>query len=254
MNQNGADILLAVHDLKFSYRQRQAVRNASFQIRQGEIFGILGPNGAGKTTTISCICGLLKNYEGSIHFKGQEFLPSTQAEDRRRLGVVPQDLAIYENLSGEENLRFFGRISGLAEPQIETAVKRSLALAGLENRAQDRVAAYSGGMKRRLNLAAGELHEPELLILDEPTVGVDPQSRNHIFEALERIREKGRTLIYTTHYMEEAERLCNRIAIMHEGNVLTIGTVCEIAERAGCPGSNLEESFLRLTGRSLRDS
>jgi ABC-2 type transport system ATP-binding protein len=251
MTANGA--LLEVLGLRYAYGDRQAVRDVSFEIREGEIFGLLGPNGAGKTTTISCAAGLLGNWQGEIRVRGQPFRPARSLADRRRLGVVPQELAIYEGLTGRENLKFFGRISGLSGARLDEAVTKALELAGLVDRADDRVDGYSGGMKRRLNLAAGDLHEPEMLALDEPTVGVDPQSRNHIFEALERLRRSGRTILYTTHYMEEAERLCDRVAIMNEGALVAIGTPAELAQRAGDETANLERVFLQLTGRSLRD-
>jgi ABC-2 type transport system ATP-binding protein len=172
---------------------------------------------------------------------------------RARLGLVPQELALYEDLTARENLRFFARLQGVPRARVDAAVQRALELAGLADRAGDRVKTFSGGMKRRLNLAIGDLHEPELLLLDEPTVGVDPQSRNHLFECLQALRAKGRTLIYTSHYMEEVQRLCDRVAVMNEGAVVAVGTAAELAQRAGTPDANLEQVFLALTGRSLRD-
>lgn len=247
------DPLLNIQDLSYRYGDRQAVRQVSFQIQAGEIFGLLGPNGAGKTTTISCLSGLLSRWEGSLHFLGESFRPGKVADHRQRLGVVPQELALYEEMTAAENLVFFGKLSGLAGNALLTACDRALNLSGLEDRAQDRVKTYSGGMKRRLNLAIGELHSPELLLLDEPTVGVDPQSRNHIFESLKQLKLEGRTLLYTTHYMEEAERLCDRIAIMNDGVIAGVGTQEELGRLAGSTNGNLEEIFLQLTGRSLRD-
>ncbi|MBC8327290.1 MAG: ABC transporter ATP-binding protein [Planctomycetes bacterium] len=245
--------LLEVADLRFRYGERAAVDGASFAVERAEIFGFLGPNGAGKTTTISCICGLLDGWQGAVRFAGADFRPATVVADRAKVGLVPQELALYDDLSGMENLQFFGRLGGLSGAGLAAAVERGLELTGLADRAKDRVGSYSGGMKRRLNIAAGDLHEPQLLILDEPSAGVDPQSRNHIFEALRRLREQGRTLLYTTHYMEEAERLCDRVAILNEGKLADLGTAAELAERAGVAGSNLEQVFLHLTGRSLRD-
>ncbi|RMH04702.1 MAG: ABC transporter ATP-binding protein [Planctomycetota bacterium] len=249
-----ADFQLEVEDLRFRYGSREAVAGVSFAVRPGEIFGFLGPNGAGKTTAISCVCGLLGGWQGAMRFGGETFRPDLRAADRRRIGLVPQDLAVYEELSGRENLLFFGRLVGLAGAELTAAVERALELTGLGERADDRVGSYSGGMKRRLNLAAGDLHRPSLLILDEPTVGVDPQSRNHIFAALERLRDQGRTLLYTTHYMEEAERLCDRIAVLDRGRLIGLGAAAELAEQAGVPGADLEQVFLRLTGHRLRDS
>jgi len=250
---SGAPELLRVQGLSYSYGERLAVRDATFSIREGEIFGFLGPNGAGKTTTIACIAGLLARWQGEILFHGVPFRPASSPKDRLRLGLVPQDLALYQDLTARENLEFFGRLAGLSGPGLAQAVDRALALAGLEDRAGDRVARFSGGMKRRLNLAAGDLHRPELLLLDEPTAGVDPQSRNHLFETLHEIRGAGRTLLYTTHYMEEAERLCDRVGILNDGVLIGIGTPAELAAEAGIPSRDLEEVFLKMTGRSLRD-
>jgi len=246
--------LLEVENLRYSYGSRTAVDGVSFEIRRGEIFGLLGPNGAGKTTVIACLSGVRGNWTGQMQFLGQPFSPSRHVSDRRRMGVVPQELAVYEALTGRENLEFFGQLSGLDGAALDDAVTSALELSGLTDRANDRAGEYSGGMKRRLNLAAGSLSRPELLLLDEPTVGVDPQSRNHIFESLQRLRDGGGTLLYTTHYMEEVERLCDRIAIMNEGRIVAIGTGAELAEFADIAGQNLEQVFLKLTGRSLRDS
>jgi ABC-2 type transport system ATP-binding protein len=251
--QSPAIPLLKVRELRYAYAAREAVAGISFEVHPGEIFGLLGPNGAGKTTTISCLSGLLGHWSGEMTFDGRPFQPAKAAGDRRLLGVVPQELALYEGLTGRENLRFFGRLSGLVGQALADAVERGLAMAGLAERANDRVDQYSGGMKRRLNLAAGQLHNPKLLLLDEPTAGVDPQSRNHLFEALVALRSAGSTLLYTTHYMEEAQRLCDRIAIMNEGRLAAVGTSAQLADEAGLPGANLEEVFLKLTGRSLRD-
>lgn len=247
------DVLLAVRDLAYAYDGRPAVRGISFAIRRGEIFGFLGPNGAGKTTTIACICGLLEGWEGRLELRGQLFAPAADPASRARLGLVPQDVALYADLTARENLDLFGRLHGLRGAELAAAVERALALAGLSERAHDRVKSFSGGMKRRLNMALGDLHRPELLLLDEPTVGVDPQSRNHIFESLRALRDGGRTLLYTTHYMEEAQKLCDRVAILHEGRIIGIGTAADLAAQAGIPGADLEAVFLHVTGCSLRD-
>ena len=245
--------LLEVQGLRFAYRQRQAVNSATFDIYPGENLGFIGPNGAGKTTTLACIAGLLVGWQGKMLFDGQPFAPAHNVEDRRRLGVVPQNLALYENLSARENLEFFGSLNGLCGDRVRDAVSDALLLSALTDRADDRVSEYSGGMKRRLNLAVGVVHRPKLLLLDEPTVGVDAQSRNQIFDALLELRRAGGTLLYTTHYMEEAERLCDRLAIMNEGRVIAQGTVTEIAAAANFANGSLEDVFLKLTGRSLRD-
>lgn len=246
-------IVLEVRDLRYAYGDCQAVSGISFGVRQGEIFGFLGPNGAGKTTAICCLAGLLADWQGEILFGGQPFRPAARVDDRGKVGLVPQELAIYEDLTGLENLVFFGRLNGLSGAGLEDAVRRSLEFSGLTHRAGERVKRYSGGMKRRLNFAAGDLHRPKLLLLDEPTAGVDPQSRNHIFESLLALRTSNRSLLYTTHYMEEAQRLCDRVAILDEGRVLDVGTPGELAENAGLPGADLEAVFLHLTGRSLRE-
>jgi len=248
-----ADDLLTIESLGYRYGERVAVRAASLACRRGEILGLLGPNGAGKTTLLSCVSGLLAGHDGAMTFAGTPFRPATDAAARARLGLVPQDLAVYDDLTARENLVFFARLQGVRAGEVPSAVERALALAGLADRADDLVRAFSGGMKRRLNLVVGDLHEPELLLLDEPTVGVDPQSRNHLFESLRALRERGRTLIYTSHYMEEVQRLCDRVAVMNDGAVVAVGTAAELAVRAGTPGADLERVFLTLTGRSLRD-
>lgn len=188
-----------------------------FEINRGETFGFLGPNGAGKTTTISMLVGLLTPDSGSIEVAGG----NPQSHDaRKRIGVAPQALSLYDNLSAADNLRFFGSLYQLAGTRLTERTKWALELAGLTDRAKDKVATFSGGMKRRLNIAVALLHDPEVLLLDEPTVGVDPQSRNHILETVSRLATAGLTIIFTTHYMEEADRLCERIAIMDQGKIL----------------------------------
>jgi ABC-2 type transport system ATP-binding protein len=246
--------LLDVRMLSYSYKGRVAVDGISFSIQPGEFFGLLGPNGAGKSTTISCIAGLMSRYGGEMFFRGETFSPAHRSLDRQRIGIVPQDLAVYDNLSGRENLQTFGSLFGLVGKKLHSAVDRQLEIAGLIDRARDLVKTYSGGMKRRLNLACGLIHQPELVLLDEPTVGVDPQSRSHLFDSLQQIQSEGTTILYTTHYMEEAERLCNRIGIMHGGKIIACGASDELAAASGLANPNLEQVFLNLTGRSLQDS
>lgn len=245
--------LLAVEDLRLAYGDRLAVDSLSFSIDGGEHFGLLGPNGAGKSSTLACLAGLVDGWQGSIAVQGKTARPARDPETRASIGLVPQDLAVYEEMTGRENLAFFGELAGLQGATLTEAIGRGLALSGLEDRADDRVDQYSGGMKRRLNLAIGDVHRPPLLLLDEPTVGVDPQSRNHIFETLETLAAEGRTFLYTTHYMEEAERLCDRILIMNEGRSLGCGSHAELCATHSMEGSTLEDLFLHLTGRSLRD-
>ena len=245
--------LLKVDQLRYAYGSRMAVDGVTFSIGQGELFGLLGANGAGKTTTISCIAGLLTDWQGQLALSNKPFRPAASTQDRLALGIVPQELAVYEGLTAIENLQLFGQLCGLSGASLREHVDEMLELSGLKDRARDLVSAFSGGMKRRLNLAIGVIHHPQLLLLDEPTVGVDPQSRNHLFESLLALKRKGMTMLYTTHYMEEAQRLCDRIAIMNEGKIIAIGTASELAAAMGDPSANLEQVFLHLTGRTLRD-
>ncbi|RLC62607.1 MAG: export ABC transporter ATP-binding protein [Chloroflexota bacterium] len=205
------------------YGDIEAVRGLSFAIRRGEIFGFLGPNGAGKTTTISMLSCLLEPTGGTAIVAGYDVVRAPQ-QVKRRIGLVPQELALYPTLSARDNLNFYGRIYGLHGRALRQRVDEVLEMVGLAERAASAVKTFSGGMKRRLNIAAGLLHRPEVLFLDEPTVGVDPQSRNAIFEHVERLNAEGLTILYTTHYMEEAERLCHRVAIIDEGRIIALDT------------------------------
>jgi ABC-2 type transport system ATP-binding protein len=245
--------LLSVRDLRFQYGARVAVDSVSFDIQAGEVFGLLGPNGAGKTTTISCIAGLLSNWQGDMEMRGKSFRPAIESASRANLGLVPQELAIYDNLTAAENLRFFAKMGGVSKSELATRVDKLLAMAGLSERCKDLVNTFSGGMKRRLNLAAGIIHQPPFVLLDEPTVGVDPQSRNHLFDSILALRQSGTSMLYTTHYMEEAERLCDRVAIMNEGRIIAVGTPAELIATVPSENANLESVFLHLTGRKLRD-
>lgn len=209
-----------------------AVRGVSFAIRRGEIFGFLGPNGAGKTTTISMLSCLLRPTEGSATVAGFDLIRQS-VEVKRRIGLVPQELALYPTLSARDNLLFFGRIYGLRSSDLRQRVDDALEMVGLFDRAGDTVETFSGGMKRRVNIAAGLLHRPEVLFLDEPTVGVDPQSRNFIFENVEMLNRDGLTVVYTTHYMEEAQRLCDRVAIMDQGQIIALDTPKALIDSLG---------------------
>jgi ABC-2 type transport system ATP-binding protein len=280
--------MLALKSVRKSYGTIVAVDDLTLEVRRGEVFGLLGPNGAGKSTTVALAVGILRPDGGSVAIDGGD--PGDPAV-RARIGIAPQALAVYEDLSAEQNLRFFGRIQGLRGAALAARVSESLAFVGLDQRRRDLVRNYSGGMKRRLNLAAAILHDPLLLLLDEPTVGVDPQSRNAIFENILALKRRGRTIIYTTHYMEEAERLCDRVGIIDRGRLLALDTVprlvasvgdgatvvfqdggaetrvatrdpfATLRERhaAGTLGgfrvehADLESVFLHLTGRHLRD-
>jgi ABC-2 type transport system ATP-binding protein len=224
--------ILIVKDLDKSFGENHAVRGVSFQVARGEIFGLLGPNGAGKTTTISMLTGLLPPTSGQVTVDGLDLEQDTNAV-KAKLGLVPQELALYPVLSARDNLSFFGRIYGLRGKRLHERVDAVLELVGLADRADEAIETYSGGMKRRINIAAGLLHEPEILFLDEPTVGVDPQSRNAIFEGVEALNRGGMTVIYTTHYMEEAQRLCHRVAIMDEGDIIALDTPTALIRSLG---------------------
>jgi len=215
--------IVAVEGLVKRYGDVVAVDDISFQIQEGEIFGLLGPNGAGKTTTINVLCTYAEPTAGEIVVAGHGV--TTEPEEvKRAIGVVPQDIALYPDLNAVENLRFFGRMYDVPKAELEQRIGELLKLVGLAEHARRRVEHYSGGMKRRLNLAVGLLSEPRFLMLDEPTVGVDPQSRNAIFENIQALNQQGLTILYTTHYMEEAELLCHRVAIMDEGRIIALDT------------------------------
>ena len=216
--------MLQVDALKKSYGNLVAVNGVSFQAGAGEIVGLLGPNGAGKTTTVSMIAGLLRPDSGSVRIEGRPLSGDTDPI-KRRIGMVPQDLALFDELTAQANLELFAALYDLDGSAAKRAIGEALELVGLADRAQERVRNYSGGMKRRLNLAAALLHDPQILLLDEPTVGVDPQSRNAIFDNLEVLKQRGKTLVYTTHYMEEAERLCDSVVIIDHGQVVANDTL-----------------------------
>jgi ABC-2 type transport system ATP-binding protein len=281
--------MLKLTDVRKAYGNTVAVDGLSLEIRSGEVFGLLGPNGAGKSTTVAMAVGLLAPDRGSVEIAGHG--SPTDPDVRRKIGVAPQALAIYEELSAEENVRFFGSLNGLHGRALDERARWAIEFVGLTPRARDRATAYSGGMKRRLNLAVALVHDPPLLLLDEPTVGVDPQSRNAIFENILALKREGRTVLYTTHYMEEAERLCDRVAIVDRGRLLALDTVpkligahggmsalvlerdgaetrietadpiaelSRLARDGGLPRFRLEQPdleavFLNLTGRHLRD-
>ena len=224
--------LIEINGLVKKYGERVAVQGVSFSIEEGEIFGLLGPNGAGKTTTLSILSTLFPPDEGEVIVIGHDIVREAQ-QVKRLIGSVPQELALYPTLSAWDNLAFFGRIYGLQGANLKERITAVLALVGLTDRATEAVQTFSGGMKRRLNIAAGLIHRPRILFLDEPTVGVDPQSRNFICEHVERLRAEGMTIVYTTHYMEEAERLCDRVAVMDEGRILALDTTKGLIDMLG---------------------
>ncbi|MGE5186354.1 MAG: ABC transporter ATP-binding protein [Acidobacteriota bacterium] len=230
---------LELRGLGKDYGTRTAVKALDLDVARGEILGLLGPNGAGKTTTISMACGVVTPTRGSVAIGGTQLAREPFAA-KRKLGLVPQDLALFEELSADQNLRYFGALYGLRGAALAKRIAWALDVVGLADRARDVVKTYSGGMKRRLNIAAGLVHEPELLVLDEPTVGVDPQSRNHIFETVKALHAGGMTVIYTSHYMEEVEALCDRVAIMDHGEVRAVGTIGELVAKHAGRGVELE--------------
>jgi ABC-2 type transport system ATP-binding protein len=216
--------MLEVKDVSKSYGPLVAVNDVSFRVDHGQTIGLLGPNGAGKTTTVSIIAGLLTADSGEVLIEGKQVKSDTDPV-KLKIGLVPQDMALYDQLTARDNLSFFAALYSLAGAKAKQAIDDVLNLVALSDRAGHKVGTFSGGMKRRLNLAAALLHDPQILLLDEPTVGVDPQSRNAIFENLEALKKRGKTLIYTTHYMEEAERLCDRIVIIDHGRVIANDTL-----------------------------
>jgi ABC-2 type transport system ATP-binding protein len=223
--------MIHVQDLHKSFGPTVAVAGISFDVNAGETFGLLGPNGAGKSTTIAMLTGALTPDSGRIGINGDH--PPDAAATRLQVGVAPQSISLYDELSAAENLAFFGKLYQLAGATLDDRIDWALDFAGLTDRRKHRVKTFSGGMKRRLNLAVALVHDPRVIFLDEPTAGVDPQSRNHIFERIERLRSEGRTVIYTTHYMEEAQRLCDRVAIMDHGRILDVDTVPALLARYG---------------------
>jgi ABC-2 type transport system ATP-binding protein len=223
---------LQVRSLFRAFGPVRAVDGVTFEVRAGEIYGLLGPNGAGKTTTLSMVCGLLKPESGEVLIEGQGFWSDPQSA-RRMMGVVPQDIALYEELTGRENLEFWGRIAGLSACEARSRSAELLEALALTDRANDPLKKYSGGMKRRINLGSALLHRPRLLLLDEPTVGIDPQARASILEFVRGLAAAGTAVLYTTHYLEEAETLCQRIGIIDHGRLLAEGTLSELQRRLG---------------------
>ena len=278
--------MLVIEKLRKNFGARCAVKDISFSVGKGETVGLLGPNGAGKTTTIAMICGIATADAGRVTLDGAAITPESRAL-KQRVGLVPQDLALYEELSAWANIELFGGLYGITGPLLEQRGMAALQLVGLADRRREAIGNFSGGMKRRVNIACALLHDPDLIVLDEPTVGVDPQSRNAIFENIETLKRQGKTLIYTTHYMEEAERLCDRLVIMDRGEIVANDTIAglyaqlpvrrdavielsgdgandaliqELAARFGKQfqvqqrGAKLDDVFMRLTGHALRDA
>jgi ABC-2 type transport system ATP-binding protein len=222
--------LLEVRDLGKSYGSQRALDGVSLVVEAGEIFGLLGPNGAGKTTLLSIVAGLLEADSGSVYLEGAVFRPGDR-DLRRTIGIVPQEIALYGELTAAENLRFFGELYGVRGGELDHRVAQIVKALGLDDRADGRVAAFSGGMQRRLNLGAALVHQPRLLLLDEPTAGVDPQSRRHLFEEIRRLNREGVTIVYTSHYMEEVQALCARIGIIDHGRLIACDTLEHLLRR-----------------------
>ena len=245
--------IIEIINLSKTYKgsKEPAINNISLKVMQGEVFGLLGPNGAGKTTTISILCGLFAPSHGEVYIDGLS-ITKDKEQIKSIIGIVPQDIALYPSLTAYENLRFIGRMYGLKGKVLKERIRKYAELLGMEESLRKQVRTFSGGMKRRINLVAGLLHDPKIVILDEPTVGVDVQSRNQIVQYLFELNKSGTTIIYTSHYLQEAECLCKRVAFIDNGNIIVTSTPKELV--LGTPGcKNLEEVFLKLTGKDLRD-
>ena len=249
------EMILKTTELTKKYNNKAVVDDLSLEIRRGEIFGLLGPNGAGKSTTMNMICSIVNPTAGKVELFGRE-LKSNRKEVIRRIGYIPQELAIHGDLKAWENAELFISLYGIKGGALKKAVNDSLEYVGLMERRNEYAKNFSGGMKRRLNIACAIGHEPELLIFDEPTVGIDPQSRNFILEKIKESNKKGATVIYTSHYMEEVEAICTRIAIMDNGKIIASGTSEELKKLVvdDTESITLEEVFLTLTGKKLRDA
>jgi ABC-2 type transport system ATP-binding protein len=248
-----SDPLIAATEVSITYpgKPQPAVDGLNLTVRRGELFGLLGPNAAGKTSTIRVLSTLMRPTRGQVTFDGVDIVARPQFV-RSRIGLVPQEIALYPSLTGPENLRFFGTLCGLGGSLLKQRVHESLRFVGLEGNADQKVRTYSGGMKRRLNLAIALLHDPQLLFLDEPTVGIDAQSRLMVLSNLKELNQNGKTMIYTTHYLQEAETLCTRVAVMDQGRIIAEGNPGELTQSH--PGiEDLEGLFFHLTGKALRD-
>ena len=245
--------IIEIDDLRKIYKNTKvpAIDRLNLKVNKGEIFGLLGPNGAGKTTTISILCGLLAPGGGTVKIK-QKNIKTDLSEIKNIFGVAPQDIALFGKMTLLENLKYFGRIYGMNKTDLNNRIEKLLNLLGFEAKASQLIDTYSGGMKRRANLIASVLHQPEILYLDEPTVGVDVQSRKVILDYILQLKNKGTTVVYTSHYLEEAEKICDRIAIIDHGKKIAEGKPGELAKQSET-GANLEKLFIELTGSALRD-
>lgn len=254
---DGRPVGVEVRNLVKTFGKHEAVKGVSFTIGKGEIFGLLGPNGAGKSTTINMMCGYLQPTSGDTIIEGISIAEKPR-KVKRMIGVVPQEIALYQDLTSSENLEFFGEIYGLTSKERKERAAAVLHFVGLYERRKDAIKTFSGGMQRRINMAIALMHQPTFLLMDEPTVGVDPQSRENIFDTIEKLRDQGTTILYTTHYMEEAERMCSHIAIIDEGQIVAMGTLEQLLalrdqNREIARPHGLQELFIQLTGKTLRD-
>ena len=249
-----SEIILKTKDLTKKYNNKVVVDNLNLEIKKGEIFGLLGPNGAGKSTTMNMICSIVQPTAGEIELIGKNPWKQKKAVIHK-IGYIPQELAIHGNLKAWENVELFTSLYGIKGNELKNKIDESLEYVGLLERRNEYAKNFSGGMKRRLNIACAIGHNPELLIFDEPTVGIDPQSRNFILDRIKESNEKGATVIYTSHYMEEVEAICTRIAIMDNGKIIACGTSAELKKLVNSNDENitLEQVFLTLTGKKLRD-
>lgn len=245
--------ILEVKELRKSFGEKKVVRGLNFNIKEKEIIGFLGPNGAGKSTTINIITTILDSDEGRVLYQGNEINKNNKAF-KKALGLVPQDIAVFTDLTAYENIKFFASLYGIKGKDLKIKTDNALKRVGLYERKDDYPDSFSGGMKRRLNIACAIVHEPKILIMDEPTVGIDPQSRNNILQVTRELNDEGTTVIYTSHYMEEVEAICSRLIIVDKGEIIEEGNKEEIKEKYKKEGlNNLEEIFLYLTGKELRD-
>lgn len=244
------DYILKVKKLEKNYGERKAVKGISFNVKSGEILGFLGPNGAGKSTSINMIATVVEYDKGNIFFRDTD-VKSDENYLKQNLGVVPQDIAVFTDLSAYDNVKFFCSLYGFKGKELKQSVEEALNFVGLWDRRKDLPSKFSGGMKRRLNIACAIAHKPKLLIMDEPTVGIDTQSRNNILETVKELNRDGTTIVYTSHYMEEVESICTNLIIMDEGSIVEEGTTEELKNKYS--KDNLEEIFLQLTGKALRD-
>lgn len=262
--------LLEVRNLSKTYGDRQVVKKIKFQLNQGEILGFIGPNGAGKSTTVKMLVDIEAKDEGEIDFLGED-IQKDMADYKKAIGVVPQDIAVYDDLSAYDNVKFFCSLYGFSGKELKERTREALEFTGLWDRRRDYPTKYSGGMKRRLNIACSIAHSPKLLIMDEPTVGIDPQSRNHIMETIRTLNQRGTAVIYISHYMEEIEAICDRVLIMDHGTILEDMKTEQLIQKYSASGKNLasqdevkgkydnqpdnslEKIFLSLTGTMLRD-